>query len=46
MLATFIRAARFQVPAGYLPVPFSRVTLQPTGGMPFKAWPRHDGGSI
>lgn len=34
MLATFVRAARFEVPAGYVPVPLSRITLQPKGGMP------------
>lgn len=40
MLATFVRAARFEVPADHLPVPISRVTLWPSGGMPLKVWPR------
>jgi cytochrome P450 len=34
MLATFVRAARFEVPAGHVPVPLSRVALQPKNGMP------------
>lgn len=36
LLATFVRAARFEVPAGYVPVPLSRIALQPKGGMPLK----------
>jgi cytochrome P450 len=40
MLATFVRAARFEVPAGHVPTPVSRVTLMPSGGMPLKVWPR------
>jgi len=40
MLATFVRAARFEVPAGHNPVPISRVTLRPSGGMPLKVWLR------
>jgi cytochrome P450 len=40
MLATLVRAARFQVPDGYQPMPISRVTLRPKGGMPLKVWPR------
>jgi cytochrome P450 len=34
MLATFVRAARFEVPAGHVPIPLSRVALQPKNGMP------------
>ena len=40
MLATFVRAARFAVPDGHDPVPISRVTLRPRGGMPLKVWLR------
>ncbi len=40
MLATFVRAMRFEVPAGHVPVPVSGVTLRPTGGMPLRVWPR------
>ncbi len=40
MLATFVRAAHFEVPAGHDPVPISRVTLRPRGGMPLKVWLR------
>jgi cytochrome P450 len=40
MLATFVRAARFEVPAGHNPIPISRVTLRPSGGMPLKVWLR------
>ena len=40
MLATLVRAARFQVPDGYVPIPISRVTLRPKGGMPLKVWLR------
>lgn len=40
MLATFVRAARFEVPTGHVPTPLSRVTLQPSRGMPLKVWPR------
>ncbi len=40
MLATFVRAARFEVPPGHVPTPISRVTLRPTGGMPLLVWPR------
>ena len=36
MLATFVRAARFEVPAGHVPIPKSGVTLRPTGGMPLR----------
>jgi hypothetical protein len=39
-LATFMRAARFEVPAGRVPTPVSRVTLRPTGGMPLLVWPQ------
>jgi len=34
MLATYVRAARFEVAPGYVPIPLSRITLQPKGGMP------------
>jgi cytochrome P450 len=40
MLATFVRAAHFEVPAGHTPTPISRVTLRPRGGMPLEVWPR------
>jgi len=40
MIATFVRAARFEVPAGHVPVPLSRIALQPKGGMPLKVWMR------
>jgi cytochrome P450 len=40
ILATLVRAARFQVPDGYEPMPISRVTLRPKGGMPLRVWPR------
>jgi cytochrome P450 len=36
MLATFARAAHFAVPKGHVPVPLSRIALQPKGGMPLK----------
>jgi len=41
MLASFVRAARFEVEDGYVPVPLSRVTLQPKGGMPLKVTMRN-----
>ena len=40
MLATFVRAAHFEVTVGHVPTPVSRVTLMPSGGMPLKVWPR------
>jgi hypothetical protein len=40
MLATFMRAACFEVPAGRVSPPISRVTLRPTGGMPLLVWPQ------
>ena len=40
MLATFVRAARFEVPKGQVPVPVSGITLRPTGGMPLRVWLR------
>jgi cytochrome P450 len=40
MLATLVRAAKFQVPPAYEPTPISRVTLRPKGGMPLRVWPR------
>lgn len=36
LLATFIRAARFDWDGRHLPEPISRVTLRPEGGMPLK----------
>jgi cytochrome P450 len=40
LLASFVRAARFEVPPGHVPVPLSRIALQPKGGMPLKVWMR------
>jgi cytochrome P450 len=40
MLATLVRSARFEVPDGHEPMPISRVTLRPKGGMPLRVWPR------
>jgi cytochrome P450 len=40
MLAAFVRAAHFEVPVGHNPVPISRVTLRPSGGMPLNVWLR------
>ena len=40
MLAAFVRAARFEVPEGFRPLPVSRVTLWSDSGMPLKVWPR------
>ena len=40
MLAAFVRAARFEVPAGFRPLPVSRVTLWSDRGMPLKVWMR------
>jgi cytochrome P450 len=40
MLATLVRSSRFKVPSAYEPIPISRVTLRPKGGMPLKVWPR------
>ena len=36
LLATFVRAARFEWDGHHLPEPVSRVTLRPDGGMPLK----------
>jgi cytochrome P450 len=36
MLALFVRAAHFSVPAGFVPQPLSRVTLWSTNGMPLR----------
>ena len=36
ILATLIRAARFEWDGKHVPEPVSRVTLQPRGGMPLK----------
>lgn len=36
LFASFLRAAKFQAPAGLVPEPLSRVALQPKGGMPLK----------
>ena len=41
MLAMFVRAARFAVPAGFIPQPVSRVTLWSRNGMPLKVWMRN-----
>lgn len=40
LLAAFVRAARFEVPEGFRPLPVSRVTLWTDSGMPLKVWPR------
>ena len=40
ILATLVRAARFEVRPGYAPTPISRVTLRPEGGMPMKVFMR------
>ena len=39
LLASFIRAARFEWDGKHEPEPISRVTLRPTGGMPLKVTP-------
>ena len=44
LLALFVRAARFEVPPGHVPVPLSRIALQPKGGMPLKVWMRDAAG--
>ena len=41
MLATFVRAARFESPPGQEPIPVSRVVLLPKGGMPMRVTMRH-----
>jgi cytochrome P450 len=40
ILATLVRAARFEWDGVHAPEPVSRVTLRPKGGMPLKVWPR------
>jgi cytochrome P450 len=40
MLATFVRAARFEWDGVHLPEPISRVTLRPKGGMPLSVFCR------
>ena len=45
MLGAFVRAARFEVPAGLRPIPVSRVTLWSSCGMPLRVWPREPGAS-
>ena len=40
LLASFVRAARFEWDGVHLPEPVSRVTLRPKGGMPLKVWVR------
>jgi len=40
MLAMFVRAARFEVPEGFVPEPISRLTMWSRNGMPLKVWPR------
>jgi cytochrome P450 len=39
LLASFVRAARFEWDGKHEPEPVSRVTLRPTGGMPLKVTP-------
>ena len=39
LLATFVRAARFDWDGRHLPEPVSRVTLRPKGGMPLMVMP-------
>ena len=36
VLATLIRSARFRLKPGHRPVPVSRVSLAPKGGMPMR----------
>jgi cytochrome P450 len=36
LLASFVRAARFEWDGHHLPEPISRVTLHPKGGMPLR----------
>jgi cytochrome P450 len=36
MLAMFVRAARFEVPDGFVPEPITRLTLWSRNGMPLK----------
>ena len=40
ILATLVRAARFEWDGVHMPEPLSRVTLRPKGGMPLKVWLR------
>ena len=40
ILATVIRATRFEVIGDYEPTPVSRVTLRPSHGMPLRVYPR------
>ena len=40
ILATLVRAARFEWDGVHAPEPLSRVTLRPKGGMPLKVWLR------
>ena len=42
LLASFVRAARFEWDGAHLPEPVSRVTLRPKGGMPLKVWLREE----
>src|SRR5262245_18840246 len=42
LLASFVRAARFEWDGVHLPEPVSRVTLRPKGGMPLKVWLREE----
>ena len=39
LLATFVRAARFDWDGRHFPEPVSRVTLRPKGGMPLMVAP-------
>jgi cytochrome P450 len=38
ILATILRAARFEAVANHHPVPVARVSLHPKGGMPLRIW--------
>ena len=40
ILASLVRATRFEWDGVHAPEPLSRVTLRPKGGMPLKVWLR------
>jgi hypothetical protein len=44
MLATFVRAARFEIDPGFDPSPSGRMFLLPEAGMPMKITLREDSG--
>jgi cytochrome P450 len=46
MLATFVRAARFEVEAGFAPQPVGRMFLVPRNGMPMRVTMRESGASV